>query len=82
MQNPLFGNVAYIHVSAEASLACWQGGTCPLASESQDIFGNFKTLYQLRMCVMMSWDLNVYVRRKNIKLCPPMMPLCFSSYQW
>ena len=36
----------------------------------QEIFGNFNTLYQLRMCVMTSWDLNVYVRRKNFKLCP------------
>ena len=40
--------------------------------------GNFrkfeKTLYQLRMCVMMSWNLNVNVRQKNIKLCPPLSP--------
>ena len=45
-----------------------------LASEIQNIFGNFKTLYQLRMCVMTSCDLNVNTRRKNIKLCPPLSP--------
>ena len=47
-----------------------RGARAPLASETQEVFGNFKTLYQLRMCVMTSWDLNVYVRRKIIKLCP------------
>ena len=52
-----------------------QGALAPLlASEIQKIFGNVKTLYQLRMCVMTSWDLIVYVRRKNIKLCPPLSP--------
>ena len=57
-------------VTSEASwVGGWAGGHMrPLASE---IFRNFKTLYLLRMCVMMSCDLNVSVRRKNIKLCPP-----------
>ena len=27
------------------------------------------------MCVMTSWDLNVYIRWKNIKLCPPIESL-------
>ena len=60
-------------MGAEAS---WLGGggTCPLASEIQKIFRNFRTLYQLRMCVMTSWDMNVNVRRKNIKMCPPLSP--------
>ena len=50
----------------------WAGVTrAPLASEIQEMFRNFKTLYQLRMYVMTSWDLNVNVRRKNIKLSPP-----------
>ena len=39
-----------------------------------NFFGNFKTLYQLRMCLMTSYDLNVSVRWKNIKLCPPLSP--------
>ena len=55
-----------------------QGALAPLASEIQEIFGNFKALYQLRKCVMTSWDLNVCVRRKNIKLCPP--PSMFSYH--
>ena len=49
-------------------------GRAPLASEILKIFGNFKTLYQLRMYVMMSCDLNIRVRRKNIKLCPQLNP--------
>ena len=47
------------------------GHVPPLASEIQKIFGNFKTLYQLRMCLMTSCNLNLSIRRKNIKLCPP-----------
>ena len=55
-----------------------------LASEIQKIFENFKTLYQLRMCMMTSCDLNVSFRRKNLKLCLPIeslptMPLTISS---
>ena len=51
-----------------------KGARAPLTSEIQEIFRNFKTLYQLRMCVMTSWDLNVYIRWKNSKLCPPLSP--------
>ena len=55
----------------------WVGGggaRAPLASEIQEIFGNFKTLYQLHMCVITSCDLNVNVGRKDIKLCPHRVP--------
>ena len=48
-----------------------RGHVPSLASEIQEIFGNLKALYHLRMCVMMSCDLNISVHRKNIKLCPP-----------
>ena len=48
-----------------------RGARALVASEIQKIFGNFKTLYQLRMCVTTSRYLNVNVRQKNIKLCPP-----------
>ena len=33
-----------------------RGARAPLAPEIQKIFGNFKTLYQLRMCMMTSCD--------------------------
>ena len=59
----------------EASWVGGQGARAPLASEIQKIFGYFRTLYQLRMCVMTSCDLNVSVRRNNIKLCPPIESL-------
>ena len=51
----------------------WAGGHVlpPNVGNFREIFGNFKALYQLRVCVMTSCDLNVTVRRKNIKLCPP-----------
>ena len=52
-----------------------QGARAPLTSEIQEIFGNFRTLFQMRMCMMTSWDLNVNVRRKNIKMCPPIESL-------
>ena len=70
------GNLSYNNMlmksNTEASWVGRQGERAlPLASEIQKIFGNFKTLYQLRICVMTSCDLNVNVRRKNIKLCSP-----------
>ena len=54
----------------------------PLASEIQKIFGNFKTLYQLRMCMITSCDLNISVHRKNIKLCPPIESLPTTPLAW
>ena len=42
----------------------------PLASEIQNIFGNFKTLYQLRMCVMTSYGLNVTFIGKILNCAP------------
>ena len=49
-----------------------KGARTPLVSEIQKILRHFKTLFELRMCVMTSCDLNVSIRRKNIKLCLPL----------
>ena len=49
-------------------------GGIPSSGGNSGNFQNFKALYQLRMCVMTSWDLNVMFRWKNIKLCPPLSP--------
>ena len=49
---------------------CEWGARAPLASEIWKIFGNFKTLYQMRMCVMTSWDFDVNVPQKILNCTP------------
>ena len=65
--------IVTVHCGTEASYVGTRG-TCPLASEIQNIFGNFKPLYQLRMYMMTSWDLNVNVCQKTLNCAPNGVP--------